>query len=242
MRFVDFSFDDPAKNLALEEVLLDRVEGGEADSTLRLWESAAPFVVLGTSQALGEEVQEDACRRDGVPILRRCTAGGCVLQGPGCLNFSLALSYNTFPGLKGLHASYRLILERIAAAFLRREVEVQYEGVCDLALPGGFKVSGNAQRRRRNAMLHHGTLLYRPDCGGMARYLREPAKRPEYRGGRTHGEFVRGLPLPVEGLRATLCEAFAPSAAPTEPDDEELEAAGLLADRKYRSDDWTRRR
>ena len=162
MRLLDYSAMAPSENLAMDEVLLNRVEEGAAPPTLRFWESPVRFAVIGTGQSLAQEVNEEACREDGITIMRRCTAGGAVLQGPGSLNYALALSYEACPAVKTLHGSYEHILNAIAAAFQRRGAAVRYEGVCDLAVDGG-KVSGNAQRRRRRAMLHHGTLLYRPD-------------------------------------------------------------------------------
>lgn len=246
MRLINYSFDDPAENLALEEVLLDRVETGKAAETLRFWESPVRFAVIGTGQTLAQEIHVDQCQTEGIPFLRRCTAGGAVLQGPGCLNYTLALRYENRPSFKSLHTSYASILGCIADALAHHGIAACFEGICDLALDGG-KVSGNAQRRRRNAMLHHGTLVYKPDYDGMERYLREPAERPEYRGVRSHRDFVRGLPLDPWTLRAAVCEAFNvipvsiadnhPAPAP-----EELDAARRLAAEKYRSDAWTRRR
>ncbi|HPO14749.1 MAG TPA: lipoate--protein ligase family protein [Candidatus Hydrogenedentes bacterium] len=246
MRLINYSFDDPAENLALEEVLLDRVETGEAEETLRFWESPVRFVVIGTGQTLAQEVHIERCQADGIPFLRRCTAGGAVLQGPGCLNYTLALRYENWPSFKSLHTSYATILECIADALVHHAITARFEGICDLALDGG-KVSGNAQRRRRNAMLHHGTLLYRPDYEGMERYLREPEDRPDYRGARNHRDFVGHLPLDPDTLRVAVCEAF--DVAPVSiahnqpaPTPEELDAARRLAVEKYRSDAWTRRR
>ncbi len=246
MRLIQYSFDDPAENLALEEVLLDHVEAGTAEDTLRLWESPVRFAVIGTGQVLAQEVRLDQCLEDGVPFLRRCTAGGAVLQGPGCLNYSLAVRYERWPELKSLRGSYTFLLERIANSLARHGVEARFAGVCDLALDGG-KVSGNAQRRRRNALLHHGTLLYQPDYEGMERYLREPEDRPEYRGGRTHQEFVRALPLNPATIRAAVCEAFGAAPIPMgknlpAPGPEELAEARRLAEEKYRTEAWTRRR
>ena len=194
MRFLDVSLDDPAENLALDELLLGEAEAEDSEGILRFWESPVRFVVIGTSQALSVEVHEAHCRADGVPVLRRCTAGGCVLQGPGSLNFSLALPFSCFPEAQGIHASYSYILERICQVLEARGVPAGLAGICDIAV-AGRKVSGNAQRRRSRAILHHGTLLHAVDYPAMARYLREPEDRPEYRGGRVHEDFVAALPL-----------------------------------------------
>ena len=240
MRLIDYSHPDPATNLALEEVLLDEVEQGRQPDTLRFWESPVPFVVLGTAQVLAEEVNEAHCRADGVPIMRRCTAGGCVLQGPGSFNYALFLTYETFPETASLHASYRFILGKVCAALTTLGIEASHQGISDIAI-GGLKVSGNAQRRRRRALLHHGTLLYRADAAAISRYIREPADRPDYRGTRTHGEFVTALPTHPEALRRSIADAFAAQEGDV-PTGEELERADALVLEKYRLDSWIRRR
>lgn len=240
MRLIDYSHPDPATNLALEEVLLDEVEQGRQPDTLRFWESPIPFVVLGTAQVLAEEVHEDHCLADGVPIMRRCTAGGCVLQGPGSFNYALFLTYETFPEVASLHASYRFILGKVCAALATLGIEASHQGISDIAI-GGLKVSGNAQRRRRRALLHHGTLLYRADTAAISRYIREPADRPDYRGTRSHGEFVTALPATPEALASALSTAFGPCETGTLTP-EEFVRAELLAQEKYAQYAWIRRR
>ena len=241
MRLIDLSFDDPAENLALDEALLDAAESGLAGPTLRIWESPVRFVVIGTGQVLARVAHLTHCRADDVPVLRRCTAGGCVLQGPGCLNYALAIPLAAWPELGRLHASYALILARIAAALAARGVPAQPAGISDLAL-SGHKISVNAQRRRRRAILHHGTLLHQADYDGMDRYLLEPEDRPDYRGTRNHRAFVRAVPLGPAMLRAVLREAFAANSPPESPTSEESAAASALAQNKYRSAEWTHRR
>jgi len=241
MRLLDISFKKPSENLALDDVLLDAAEGGKTDETLRFWEGRAPFVVLGVSQVLREEVFERSCREGGVPILRRSSAGGCVLQGPGCLSFSLVLRRDRHPELRTVRGSYCYILGRIGEAFRERGVGVRHKGVSDLALRGK-KVSGNAQKRRRKAILHHGTLLYGLNAGLAEEYLREPAERPQYRGPRTHRGFLGTLPMTSDELKQVVCHAFGVSGGCARPQPWELRAAKELAREKHDVHDWIRRR
>jgi lipoate-protein ligase A len=164
-----------------------------------------------------------------------------VLQGPGCLNFTLILDFAGRPEIRSVRASYEYLLTRICEGCRARGIEAHREGISDLAI-AGVKVSGNAQRRRRRAMLHHGTLLYQPDYEGMARYLREPDDRPEYRGARDHRAFVGAFTLGPAELRALIIEAFnigRPSSAPTA---DELAAVQTLVQEKYSNPAWTYRR
>ena len=116
LRLLDISFSRPAENLAFDEVLLNGLESGRSEETLRFWESPELFVVLGLGQARREEVRLDACEEDGIPVMRRCSAGGCVVQGPGCLNFTLALKYDRSPDLRSINGSYGYILGRLVSA------------------------------------------------------------------------------------------------------------------------------
>jgi lipoate-protein ligase A len=241
MRFVDISFDDPGENLAYDEVLLDRAETEDDAEVLRFWESPVTFVVLGTSQVLREHVREEQCAQDNVPILRRCTAGGCVLQGPGCLNFTLVLRHEHRPEIATIRGSYCYILGRIANTLRAQGVLASHKGISDLAV-GGRKISGNSQRRRRHAILHHGTLLYGMDSELMERYLREPSERPQYRGNRTHRGFVKNVPISPNNLRDIICAEFDVRSRSDHPRRAELHAIRSLVQKKYSTIAWIRRR
>ncbi|HRX57114.1 MAG TPA: hypothetical protein P5016_21580, partial [Verrucomicrobiales bacterium] len=87
MKYLELSLPTPEENLALDEWLLQQTEDSGVE-TLRLWESSHPFVVLGRSNSLAGEVDTEACRQRNIPILRRVSGGGTVVQGPGCLSYA----------------------------------------------------------------------------------------------------------------------------------------------------------
>jgi len=206
MRLLEYSYDSPAENLALDEALLDEAEAGRGEEILRFWTSPAYFVVLGLSQAVDAHVLRDACEEDNVPIVRRCSAGGCVLQGPGCLNYSLVLRTDR-AGCETIHSSYRTILGALSQALGTLGLAAAPAGISDLAI-AGRKVSGSAQRRRRNFFLHHGTLLHGMDLKRCARYLREPADQPVYREQRDHLSFIANIEASEAHLVHTVSAAF----------------------------------
>lgn len=241
MRLLDWSSSAPEENLACDEALLNETESGERGEALRFWESPRPFVVLGVSQQIRREVRIDACRTDGVPILRRCSAGGCVLQGPGCLNFSLILDRTLRSGLDGVRESYCVILGRVCEALAGLGIQARILGASDLAV-GEMKFSGNAQKRKRRALLHHGTLLYGMDGGTMARYLAEPDDRPAYRADRVHEAFVAPLAAAPGALREAIAQAWDAGPAEPSPSPSLREAIASLAQSRYGAEAWTWRR
>lgn len=211
LRLVDRSLARPEENLALDEALLREVDeavvqGAGADAGfLRFWESETLFVVLGVSSRVEEDVSRERSEEDGVPILRRASGGGTVLQGPGCLNVSIVVPLARAPVLRDVTKSYRWALERCIAGL---DVPgAARRGRSDLAL-GDLKFAGSAQKRTPRVLLHHSSLLYAFDLALIERYLEEPRKQPEYRHGRRHAEFVTNLPLTAAEIRRRLAAAW----------------------------------
>src|SRR6186713_3085091 len=111
MQFLDLTLPTAAENLALDEALLDEAEAAaQATECLRLWESSEVAVVLGRSSQIAREANVDACRADNIPILRRCSGGCAVVIGPGCLMYSVLLSYERRPYLRVLDEVHRFVL------------------------------------------------------------------------------------------------------------------------------------
>lgn len=78
------------------------------------------------------------------------------------------------------------------------------------------KFSGNSLRAKRTHFLYHGTLLYNFDLGLIATCLRMPSRQPEYRGARSHLDFVANLPLSRQQLIEALDAAWPTTNAATE--------------------------
>jgi lipoate-protein ligase A len=238
MHFLDLTLPTLAENLALDEALLLEAEAGRGGEVLRFWEWQEPAVVLGAGCRLTRDVDEAACRAERVPILRRASGGGTVLLGPGCLLYSLVLDYDRSPDLGDITSSYAYILGHVRAALQDLLPDIQLAGTSDLAAAGS-KFSGNAQQRKQGYLLHHGTLLYDFDVGKVGRYLRLPARQPDYRNQRDHPAFLVSLPIPRAELARRLRVAWQPETETIAWPRERVEQ--LSAD-KYTRPEWIRRR
>jgi lipoate-protein ligase A len=237
MDYLDLTLPTPAENLAFDEVLLLEAEEGRAGEVLRFWESPGYAVVLGSSGRLQWDVRVAACEADGVPILRRCSGGGTVLLGPGCLLFSLVLSFQR-SRLRDVTHSYADILNRVRQALATPRQTVERAGTSDLVV-GDLKVSGNSQRRLRSHLLHHGTLLYDFDLQRMSLYLATPEKQPAYRCQRPHEAFVTNLHQQAAQIKDALRAAWS---ARGERNDGNQGRVHELVEQKYASPQWTKRR
>jgi lipoate-protein ligase A len=243
----DDGLRDPAENLARDEALA-RTE--PVTPTVRLWRSS-PSVVVGRAQVTTAEVDLAACRRLGIPVLRRFTGGGTVYHDPGNLNVTIVLERQderlrarVHDGLAGV---YGLVLEPLAAAIHSLGSEVTGDGR-GLWI-GGRKVSGAAAWLGARAILVHATLLVDADLETLELVLAGPGEPGNSRWEHTRSRRAAVTSLAREGLTSeapvidrAVVAAFAEDAADLQPPagfaaEESAAAARLLADR-YQWPDW----
>jgi len=238
MQCLDLTLPSPEANLACDEALLDHCEETQDHEILRFWESPQPFVVLGLGSRRALEVDAAACAGRGIPILRRCSGGGTVVQGPGCLSYSLVLRIDGNPLLERIDSTNAFIMERhrrlLAAA---TGLPVRREGVTDLTVDRR-KFSGNAQRRRRRFLLFHGTFLLDFPIPLMEEILPYPPRTPRYRRRRRHGTFLTNLRQPAARIKALLMDSWNAATGGFEVPGG---AVASLVERKYSARCWNER-
>lgn len=237
MLYLDCTLPELADNLALDEALLLDAEAGGPD-VLRVWQWPAYAVVLGAGGRIADDVNDDQCRADGVPLARRSSGGGTVLLGPGCLLYSVVLAFARDAVLTQIPSSYCYVLSRVVGGLRTLVPDLQVRGSSDVAQLDR-KISGNAQQRKRSHFLQHGTLLYDFDVDQAARYLALPPRQPEYRRQRSHRDFLANLPATAEQLKKCLRDAWGADADMTAVPEETVRK--LVAE-KYGQDAWIRRR
>ena len=238
MKLCDLTLGTPEENLACDEALLDLCEAGGSDEVLRLWALPQYFVVLGYANKADTEVNLPVCRELTVPVLRRCTGGGTILQGPGVLNYSLILRIENSGPVHSIPATNKFVLERHRDALTALVMApVEWQGQTDLAI-GGLKFAGNAQRRRRRFLLFHGSFLLHLDIGLLEKILPQPSRQPDYRVNRSHSEFLINLNVHDHAIKAALSKAWN-ATAPLDPIP--FDQIDLLAREKYALDEWNLR-
>jgi lipoate---protein ligase len=245
MTYLDLSLRAPAENLAGDEALLDWREETDGEEILRFWESADPFVVVGYANKIEAEVNVPHCEAKNIPIFRRCSGGGTVLQGRGCLNYALVLRILEGSPLTSISGANRFIMERNQAAIqaIASGSMVQVHGHTDLAVSrnseGVFrKFSGNSQRRHKNFLLFHGTFLLNFDLALIGEFLKFPSKQPDYRSSRSHGDFLTNLKLPTEAVKAAIQKVWKAEQPLLDPP---LERISRLAREKYATREWNQK-
>ena len=212
--WLDQTLPSAEENLALDEALLEACDAGELPATLRFWEPQGPFVVVGYSNSIGSEVDRAACQRAGIQILRRCTGGGTVVQMPGVLNYNWVSFIPESGPLATLAGTNAWVMKRVREALSTLPGmggRLSIRGTTDLCLDHQ-KCIGSAQRRKKNALVFHGSILLDAKLGLLESVLRMPTKQPEYRAGRSHQDFCINLQLDSQSVKAALKERFGASA------------------------------
>lgn len=136
----------PARQMALDAQLAQRVADGELPPFLRFWRWGGKAIVLGAYQSEQAQVNVPAAREHGFEIVRRCTGGGTMVVEPAhTITYSLYAPLDFVRGLDPLHA-YALCDEWIVLALRSLGVDARHEPVNDIASPAG-KIGGGASRR-----------------------------------------------------------------------------------------------
>ncbi len=231
MKLFDYSYTTPQENLACDEALLDESESSDTDEILRFWTSPTYFTVLGYSNSWSEEVKKNP----DSPIFRRCSGGGSVLQGPGCLNYSLILKVKPSGPLANIRSTNEYVMHRQRKALstlLGKTVRVQ--GHTDLTL-GALKFSGNSQRRKKSRLLFHGTFLLNFDLHLISQCLKFPPKQPLYRENRPHSDFVMNLGVSEIIIKDVVSKEWK---AKKNLKEIPLERIAALTKERYSQDEW----
>ena len=238
--------DPPAAgpwNMAVDETLLEwSAEEGAACWRFYRWQE--PTVSLGYFQTHDDRRQHSPSRH--CPAVRRLTGGGAIVHDAE-LTYSLVL-----PADHPLAVRRDLLYRAVHTALIRVLADLGLEvTLCDGAasgeagrqpwlcflrrssgdvLLGPAKIAGSAQRRRRSAVLQHGSLL-----------LRRSASAPELPGLEDlAGRSIADAPL-IEAWLGELADCLGVVWQPGSLDAPQRQRAATVAAR-YVSADWTEHR
>ena len=232
-------------NLALDEVLTQRVGSRERPPTLRFWKYTGPVVVLGRFQPVGNEVSEEVTGEYGVQVVRRMTGGGAMFGEPeNIITYSIYAPPELVSGMSTVD-SYAFLDDWAVKALRSLGVDAWYEPINDLTSAEG-KVGGAAQARRFGAVLHHTMISYEMHIPKMLRVLRigkeKLSDKAIQSAEKRVGPLRRQTELSREEIMERMIWAFAEQAGGNVEEDEispeELAEAERLVASTYASRDW----
>lgn len=244
-------------NMALDEIAAETAAAG-GPRTLRVYRWDPSTLSLGYHQD-PETVNWEFCEREGISVTRRPTGGGAIYHDTwGDISYSIVAPADELPS--DLMETYELLCEPLFAGFDRLDIPVQfadeerpalYDPACylralhpahDVVASDGRKISGNAQYRRRDSVIQHGSVLFADATERHLTAFRDPPSTERFR------ERVTNIREQVDVSRDGTVRAFEESLADwadaeeSEWSDGELDRARERAHEKYESAAWNRNR
>lgn len=172
MYYIQSESNDPYYNLALEQVVFDKLD--RSHSYFMLWQNDNTIVV-GKHQNTAAEINAAYVKENGINVVRRLSGGGAVYHDLGNLNFTFVVD-----GGDGAF-DFATFCRPVAAALGSLGVEVEISGRNDMTIDGK-KFSGNSQYRKQGRVMHHGTILFDSDLTVVAGALNVPADKIQSKG------------------------------------------------------------
>ncbi len=234
IRLLETGANDAFMNMGIDEALMSSEE-----PVLRLYAWKPAAVSAGYFQKVEEEIDEEACTRFGVDVVRRQTGGGAVFH-----ENELTYCFITREHPQNILESYKWVCGALIEGLGTLGVSAEFAPLNDIVV-GGKKISGNAQTRRKGVMLQHGTILLGVDVEKMFSLLKVPSEKMK-------GKLINDVKARVSGLGVSFEEASAAvkkgferkmgaELVPSEVTKEETETAIKLSKEKYKSGEWLHR-
>lgn len=165
MIYIKTDSHDAKYYFALEKYLMDK--GGE----YFLFWNTAPTLMLGRYQNAHAEINLAHANECGIEVVRRLTGGGAIFTDENTWQFSYIVKNN---GAKTF--DFSLFTQPILNALKALGVNAMLKGRNDL-ISCGKKLSGNAQLLTKDAILHHGSLLFDTDLEMLEKALTPHAEK-----------------------------------------------------------------
>lgn len=143
---------DPSFNHALEEYFLKDTR----ESVFMIWQNE-PTVLIGRNQNLELEINTDFTKAHDMHVVRRLSGGGTVYCDLN--NCQYTFITNRDDKDENLFKSFA---RPVVLALKKLGLDADFTGRNDIMI-GDKKVSGNAQYRYKDRIIHHGTLLFDAD-------------------------------------------------------------------------------
>lgn len=161
MIFIDNQSRDGAYNHALEEYLIKNLKR----ELFMIWQNDNT-VLLGRNQNPYKEVNWDYMKETQAKLVRRPSGGGCIYTDKNIVQYTIIT--------KKEEDSLRKFTEPVVNYLNEKGVKAEFTGRNDIIVDGR-KISGNAQYKDRELMIHHGSIIYQDSSIDIGKLL-TPAK------------------------------------------------------------------
>jgi len=143
---------------AMEEVLLESASAGQNTIVFHEW---MPAFSISKGQAVSD-IDVRACSAAGIPVVRTLVGGRAVYHDHNySLSFCVAMSAASIPPptFNNNHELYSFLIEKVVRGLRACDVPAELKETNYIRVDEK-KVSGNAMKKDKDAVVLHGSLLY----------------------------------------------------------------------------------
>jgi lipoate-protein ligase A len=222
-------------NMAIDEFLLYNC----SDPVLRIYGWSKPCISIGYFQST-DDINYKKCLEQNIDIVRRITGGGAVFH-----DMELTYSFVTKNFPQGILESYKEISGIVIQALKKLGLDAKFSPLNDVTV-NGKKVCGNAQTRKNNTLLQHGTILLKVDIEKMFSLLNVPIEKISDKKISDVKNRVSGISKTFdqvsEALKDSTRDVFGGKLVSYTLNQEELKSCQKLADEKFSTNNWLLKR
>lgn len=198
-RLLETGFLSAAENMAIDRAILVAHSQQKVPPTVRFYGWNPPAISIGYFQSLTEEVDLKACTQHQVDYVRRITGGGAVFHDDE-ITYSFVIREDYPEISKNILESYERICHAIIQGLSHLGVRSSYAPINDI-LVNNKKISGNAQTRKYQTVLQHGTIIKNVDVEKMFQLLKVPNEKIK-------GKLIKNVKERVTSLSHEMDQEF----------------------------------
>ena len=222
-------------NMAIDEFLLYNCN----DPVLRIYGWSKPCISIGYFQST-DDINYKKCIEQNIDIVRRITGGGAVFH-----DMELTYSFVTKNFPQDILESYKEISEIVIQALKKLGLDAKFSPLNDVTV-NEKKVCGNAQTRKNNILLQHGTILLKVDLEKMFSLLNVPIEKISDKTISDVKSRVAGISKTFdevsEALKYSTSDVFGCKLVSYNLNQKELKSCQKLADEKFSTNNWLLKR
>ena len=269
-RILDTGFSTGYENMAIDEAVFRSCQEKTSPPTIRIYGWTPPAVSLGYFQKAENAVDLEACKRNGVDVVRRLSGGRAVLHHHE-LTYSVICREGILPLGSSVLETYKTISECLISTLKGLGLQVQWvtsrekhataqekdKTASCFSSPSwyeitveGKKICGSAQKRGDGVLLQHGSLLFDYDPELLAEVLLSRKTEEEFlteiRTSTTAINRHLSQQIDFDQLKKLVLNSFEDqlkiSLTPGELSDCESQLKDTLLKEKYSTDSWNLQR